>query len=122
MKPFASAATAGSILLGATAAFHGSGYASVMKTASASDIDPQLKLILVPLWIFPTAHWIFIAIIALLAAFAPAGRIILALCGAVIAADAAILYLNLGPFIGEAMLAASALLFVVAAAVKPADR
>lgn len=122
MKVHSIAALAGGVVLAATAAFHGSGYRSVMETASKGDIDPQLKMILGPLWIFPSAHWAFIAVVALLAAFAPSGRLILALCGGVVAADAAILYFNLGPFIGEAMLAASALLFVAAAAMKPAAR
>jgi hypothetical protein len=122
MKPHAMAATAGALTLAATAAFHATGYASVMKAASAGDLDPQIRMILGPLWIFPSAHWSFIAVVALLAAFAAQGRLLLALCGAIIAADAIILYLNLGPFIGEAMLAASALLFLAAAALKSGAR
>jgi hypothetical protein len=91
-----------------------------MSAAAGAVSDPQLKSILPPLWLFPSAHWVFAAIVASVAAFsAGPSRLLLALCGFVVAADAAILFVHLGPFIGEAMLAGAALLFFVAAAQKP---
>ncbi len=111
-------AFAGSLMLGATAAFHGSGFSGVTAAAAKGGIASDLQTIIAPLWLFPSVHWVFVAIVAGLAA-ATGGvgrRLILILCAAVIAIDAALLYVHVGPFVGEAMLAIAALMFLVAAA------
>jgi hypothetical protein len=120
MKFATGLAAAGALLLAATAAFHASGLAGVRKAAEDSALDPMLESIFTPLWLFPTTHWLFVAAVGLIAALrhSPAARLILAMCGLVIAVDAGLLFLHVGPFIGEAMLGGAALLFIAAAAAR----
>lgn len=122
MNPRPISAIAGSLMLAATAAFHGSGFPGVTEAAAKSGLNPQLQAALAPLWIFPSVHWVFVAIVAGIAAATGGAnqRLVLILCAAVVAIDAALLYFHLGPFPGEAMLAFAAIMFLIAALRRPA--
>lgn len=104
----------GSAVLLVTAIFHGSGYGSIIEAAQTPEIDPLIASVLRPLWLFPSLHWVMLAALAILAVAHPSrlSRYVLLVCALVVGFDAGLLLVFLGPFVGEAMLAAAALLFV----------
>ncbi len=102
------AAWLGSAVLAATAAIHGRALPEITAAAEQSSLDPFLKSILEPLWLFPTIHWAVLALIAVVASFRSGSRLLLLAIAALLIADAATIFLNVGPFFGEAMLAAAA--------------
>jgi hypothetical protein len=116
-----SAAWLGSLMLFATAAFHATGLTRIKTAAAAPGLDPLLSSVLTPLWLFPTIHWAFIAAIAVIASVIGSRAILLA-GSLIIAADAIMLFAYLGPFLGEAMLAAAAICFFIAAVLRRAPR
>ncbi|WP_420608258.1 hypothetical protein [Novosphingopyxis sp.] len=107
----------GSALLTITALFHFTGYFEIPAPqpglGSPSFFDATLK----PLWIFASLHWLLTAAICLLIARGEpsVAQIILLVCAGVLILDAILLYIFIGPFIGEALLTAAALMFVVGA-------
>lgn len=107
----------GAAILAVTAAFHFTGFASVKAAAAALESETLAAKALAPLWLFPTAHWFFIAVMAFAASFSSSkfARGFLGAAAVIIALDAGLLYYYLGPFIGEAMLAAAALCFALGA-------
>ena len=107
----------GAVILAATAAFHFTGYESAAAASIALKDETQLAAALPPLWLFPTMHWGALSLIAIAASFSTSGlaRFLLIAMALLIGADAAMLFHFIGPFIGEAMLAGSAILFAAAA-------
>ena len=107
----------GVILLAATAAFHFTGFTTATEAAVKFENETRLAAALPPLWLFPTAHWSFIAIIIAIASFSnsPFTRFLFIASAVIVALDASLLFIYVGPFIGEAMLAGSALMFGIAA-------
>ena len=67
--------------------------------------------------LFPSYHWLFVCCVALAAVYLGprTSRVLLGLSFTVLAADVVLLLVFVGPFIGELLLAASALLYAVAA-------
>ncbi|MCP4201075.1 MAG: hypothetical protein GY769_03990 [bacterium] len=103
----------GSVVLAATAAFHGSGYVDVTSTVAESNIEGMLSGAIGGLWLYPSVHWLFIAVLAIVAVQV-ASRLtpwILGLAAVILAADAIVLLVHVGPFVGEAMLGAAALAY-----------
>lgn len=93
-------------------------FAALDKSGGPGDIVRGLKAV----WFIIAWHWAVIDIVALVAAFvrAPLRRIVLLLCGIVLAADGAGMFAALGLFIGNEMIFCSAAAFLVAAALFPA--
>ena len=100
---------AGSAVLTATAAFHATGWHGVAAAADEASLSPFLNAVVKGLWIYASYHWLFIAVIAAVAVAHPSrlARIVLALSALLLAADAILLLIAVGPFIGEALLAVS---------------
>ncbi len=105
----------GSLVLISTAMFHGSGWSGVAAAIDEAGVSADLATIVKALWLYPSYHWFFIAILAALAVlYHPSrlARLVLVLATALLLADVVLLLLSVGPFIGEALLAVSALAFV----------
>ncbi len=100
---------AGSAVLAATAAFHATGWPDVAAAADDASLSPFLSAVVKGLWIYASYHWLFVAVLAALAVAHPSrlARIVLAVSALVLAADAILLLVAVGPFIGEALLAVS---------------
>lgn len=107
----------GSIVLAATAALHGSGYAEVQTAVAESNIDGVLSTAVGGLWLFASAHWLFLAILAVVTVSkaTPLTRLVLGLIVAVLAVDIVLLLIHVGPFIGEALLGVAALAYAAGA-------
>ena len=107
----------GAALLTITALFHFTGYFQIPAprsgAGSASFFDATLR----PLWLFASLHWLLAAAVCVLAIRAEPSiaRPILLGCASVVLADAILLYVFIGPFIGAATLAGAALLMIVGA-------
>ena len=107
----------GSALLTITALFHLTGYFGIPAPqpgpGSATFFDAALR----PLWLFASLHWLLTAAICVLVVKGEPriARTILLSCAAILVADAILLYLFIGPFIGEAILVAAALPLAVGA-------
>jgi hypothetical protein len=107
----------GSIVLAATAAFHGSGYRDVTTAAADSNLEGILRDAVGGLWLYVSIHWLFLAVVAVVTLRLPprpAGWI-LGLLVAVLAADIVLLLVHVGPFIGEAMLGSAAVAYLAGA-------
>lgn len=100
---------AGSAVLAATAAFHGTGWLGVAAAVDEATTSTFLRAIVKGLWIYASYHWLFVAVLAVVAVAHPSrlARIVLALSALLLAADAVLLLVTAGPFIGEALLAVS---------------
>ncbi len=100
---------AGSAVLTTTAAFHATGWRDVTEAADEAALSPFLSAIVKGLWIYASYHWLFVAVLAALAAAHPSrlARIVLGLSALVLTADTVLLLIAVGPFIGEALLAVS---------------
>jgi len=110
-------ALAGSLVLVTTALFHSTGYPGVTAAVERGEVTGQLAKIVGPLWLFPSYHWIFAALVGAMAARFPGtiSRVLLGLTAGLLAADAIVILASVGPFLGEALLAVAALLFAAAA-------
>lgn len=104
---------AGSLVLAGTAAFHGSGWSGVAAAVDEAGLSAFLAAVVKGLWLYASYHWLFVAILAALAVLYPSrlARLVLALSAALLAADAVLLMLSVGPFIGEALLAVAMVAF-----------
>ena len=100
---------AGSTVLAATAAFHTTGWPDVKTAADEASLSPFMSAAIKALWIYASYHWLFVAMLAAVAVAHPSrlARIILALSSLLLAVDAILLFVAVGPFIGEALLAVS---------------
>ncbi|MBX9732116.1 MAG: hypothetical protein K2X59_12370 [Sphingomonas sp.] len=105
------------MLLTITALFHFTGYFEI--PAARPDAGPPsfFDASLRPLWLFASLHWLLTAAICVLVTKAEPriARSILLSCAVIVILDAVLLYLFIGPFIGEAILAAVALLMMIGA-------
>ncbi len=97
------------MVLAATAVFHGSGWPDVTAAVDEASLAQSLGAIVKGLWIYASYHWLFIAVLAAVAAGHPSrlARLVLGLSALVLAADVILLLVAVGPFIGEALLAVS---------------
>ena len=100
---------AGSAVLAATAAFHATGWPDVAAVVDEASLSPSMTAVVKGLWIYASYHWLFVAVLAAVAAAHPSrlARIVLALSATVLAADVVLLLVAVGPFLGEALLAVS---------------
>ena len=107
----------GSALLTITALFHLAGYVEIPARAPGSGSPSFFDAALRPLWLFASLHWLLTAVICVLVVKTEPriARTVLLCCAAIVIADAVLLYRFIGPFIGEAILAAAALLVMVGA-------
>ncbi len=96
-------------MLAATAAFHTTGWPGAATAVDEATTNPFLRAIVKGLWIYASYHWLFIAVLAAVAVAHPSrlAQIVLVLSALVLAADAILLLVAAGPFIGEALLAVS---------------
>ena len=107
----------GAALLTVTALFHLTGYFGIPAPNPASGLASFFEAALRPLWLLASLHWFLTAMICVLVIKAEPriARATLLGCAAIVLADAALLYYFIGPFIGEAVLAAAALLLMAGA-------
>lgn len=107
----------GSALLTITALFHFTGYFQLPNSQPGSETKSFFDAALRPLWLFASLHWLLTAATCMIVVKAEPriARTILLGCAAIVIVDAVLLYRFIGPFIGEAFLAASALLLTVGA-------
>lgn len=103
----------GSVLLLITSGFHLTGLPMVEKAATEVSSD-FFAAALHPLWLMPSLHWSLIALVACGAAWWPSrfSRLFLFVAAALVIIDAIMMYVAIGPFPGEALLAASGLSFL----------
>ena len=122
-KPAIIPVAIGSLILAVTAAFHFTGFADISAWVAATGDAGFFAQAIPTIWLFPTVHWLIIAIGLVAGAwFAMAGlRLLLFACALLIAIDAVLIVYAVGPFIGSAMLLAAALCYAFAATrLKPA--
>ena len=100
---------AGSAVLTATAAFHATGWSDVVAAADEASLSSFMSAVVKGLWVYASYHWLFVAVLAAVAVAHPSqlACIVLALSALLLAADAVLLLVAVGPFIGEALLAIS---------------
>ncbi len=105
------------MILAATAALHGSGYSEVEAAVAESDIEGVLSGAIGGLWLFTSIHWLFLAVLAVVAATLASRvrTVVLGLVIAVLAADIVLLLVHVGPFMGEVMLGAAAVAYALGA-------
>lgn len=107
---------AGSVLLLATSALHGSGYSRIRDAISRSNASAFLKHVVPGLWAHFSIHLVILAAFGLVLAFSLRRvRILIALLALASAADAAWAFSLAGFFAGVALPAAAALCFAFAA-------
>lgn len=114
-RTHAGAVWIGAVLLTITALFHFTGYFQIPTHRTDGGALSFLDASLRPLWLFASLHWLLTAAICVLVTKAEprVARPILLACAAIVIADAVLLYLFIGPFIGEVILAAAAVLLMV---------
>ncbi len=85
------------------------GWPGVAAAADEAGLSPFLSAAVKSLWLYASYYWLFIAVLTAVAVVHPSrlARIVLALSAALLAADVVLLWLAVGPFIGEALLAVS---------------
>lgn len=103
----------GSLVLTATAAFHGSAWPGVAAAVDEAHLSPYLVPVVKGLWLYASYHWLFVAILAAVAVRYPSrlARIVLGLAAALLAADLLLVLRSVGPFFGAALLAVSMLAY-----------
>ncbi len=104
----------GSLVLVATAAFHGTGYTEVTDAVAESNLEGMITGAIGGLWLYPSVHWLFLAFLAVVTLrFRSPGarRWVLALIAGLLVVDITILLIHVGPFVGEAMLGVAALAY-----------
>lgn len=108
---------AASLVLAATAALHFTGYTDILAWVSRVDGDDFFATAIPGIWLFPSLHWLLIAIAMVIAAWTKfaALRTVLFCVALVLVADATLIFLTVGPFIGSATLLLSAFLYAGAA-------
>ena len=112
----------GSALLTFGALFHFSGVFAIPSSDPGGGMG-FFETALRPLWLFASLHWLLIALICVIASRSggPTARAILLCCAAAVLADATLLYWFIGPFIGEIILAATGIAFMIGAMKNRAD-
>ena len=115
---------AGSGVLAATAAYHATGWPGVAAAADESSLSPFMSAVVKGLWIYASYHWLFVAVLAAVAVAhpSPLARMVLALAALLLAADAVLLFVAVGPFIGQALLAVTTTTYAVGAFLMSPDR
>jgi hypothetical protein len=103
----------GSVVLFASALFHGSGYIPLARRIQAATIPAPLDGILKASWLTFSVQFLALAVIAFLARKMARGGWIVLLCALFTAIDAIILLYFLGPFVGVYLLTAVAALFLI---------
>lgn len=114
----------GAALLAITALFHFTGYFQIPLPRTGAGTPSFFDAALRPLWLFASLHWLLTAAVCVLVIKAESriARPILLGCAAIVIVDAVLLYRFIGPFIGEIILAAAAVLIIVGAyRVRPGD-
>ncbi|QLC25740.1 hypothetical protein HFP57_12425 [Parasphingopyxis algicola] len=114
----------GSLTLLVTAAFHFTGFAEISAWVDGLADRSFFARAIPTIWLFPSLHWLAIAAGLFAAAwFGIASlRTLLFGCALLLAADAALIYAAVGPFVGSAMLLAAAALYAAAGfGARPAD-
>lgn len=108
----------GCLLLLITAGFHGSGIGSLSADLAEVDLKAPLPAVIKAIWLFVTVQWVALAVIAGRVALRVGenSRWILCAIAVLLLIDTAMIYGAVGFFIGEVMLASSALFFLIAAA------
>ncbi|WP_299328861.1 hypothetical protein [Parasphingopyxis sp.] len=106
----------GSLVLAATAALHFLGHAEITAWADALGDQSFFARAIPTIWLFPSVHWIAIAVALLAAAWAGIAslRLLLFGCALLLIVDAALIYAAVGPFIGSAMLIGAAVFYILA--------
>ena len=104
------------LLLLATAGFHATGV-GLAKAGAEEVSEPFFAAVLVPIWLFASFHWLAFALLAGLLAGVkePRARLTLAILGAALLVDAALMANAVGPFIGTVFIAASGSLLLLSA-------
>ncbi len=110
--------TAAVVLL-ATAAVHGTGYASVSSSIVAVGAKPGLVAVVRALWLMFSAHLIILAIVVALASGVAGGRRVILACALIPAADTALLLRFVGLFVGTFALAGATVLLVLGGLLQP---
>jgi len=105
-------AIAAAAVLVATAAIHGSGYASVSTAVGARGLNPALGDALRAVWLMISFHLVLLAIVVIVASGVERGRRIVLACALIPAADTVLLLHFVGVFVGSLALAAATLLLV----------
>lgn len=107
----------GAALLTITALFHFTAYFEIPAPRVGAGAPGFFDAALRPLWLFASLHWLLTAAVCVLVTKAEQhiARPILLACAAIVIVDAALLYRFIGPFVGEVILVAAALLMVVGA-------
>lgn len=103
----------GSVVLFASAIFHGTGYIPLAHRIQAAAIPSPLDGILKASWLTFSVQFLALAVIAFLARKMERGGWIVLLCAAFLAVDAIILLCFLGPFVGVYLLAVVIALFLI---------
>lgn len=106
----------GVILLIAGAGFHLTALGFIKEEALKIE-NPFLANVLMPVWVFPSAHWLIFGLIGGIAALMPsrATRAVLFLIAVALAVDASLTFAALGPFAGAIILGIASLCFALAA-------
>lgn len=106
----------GSSILIATALFHATGFSIAATASKSAALNEFMSAVLPGLWLFPSYHWFFVAIVAGIAATEPSrlARLTLWASALLLVVDVVLLFAFVGAFIGEALLALSAVCYVVA--------
>ncbi|HTR04590.1 MAG TPA: hypothetical protein VMN82_15500 [Thermoanaerobaculia bacterium] len=110
---------AAAVLLLATAAIHGAGYAPVTGAVAAAGVAPGLVNAVSALWLMYSAHLIVLAIVAALASGVAGSRRVILACGLIPAADTILLLRFVGVFAGSIAVAAATVLLVLAGLRQP---
>ncbi|MGP1351736.1 MAG: hypothetical protein ACTS1Z_00295 [Parasphingopyxis sp.] len=106
----------GSLILAGTAALHYTGFAEISAWVDGLGDRSFFATAIPTIWLFPSIHWFAIAIGLFAAAWfgLAALRVLLFGCALLLAADAALIYSAVGPFIGSGTLLAAAALYAIA--------
>lgn len=103
----------GSLLLIASAIFHSTGYAPLLRRIEAGVIRSPLDGVLKALWLTFSVQLFALAVIALLVRGVGRGGLVVLLCAASTGVTALLLLRFLGPFLGFYLLAVVTLLFLL---------
>lgn len=107
---------AGSLILAGTAALHFTGFAEISIWIGGLTDRSFFARAIPTVWLFPFVHWLAIAIGLVLAGWNDLAslRALLFGCAVLLVADAALIFIAVGPFIGSATLLAAAALYAAA--------
>ncbi|MEW6207101.1 MAG: hypothetical protein AB1631_01955 [Acidobacteriota bacterium] len=103
---------AASVMLLATALFHGSGYGGVARSIEASDVKPFLISAVKGLWLMFSIHLIVVSFALVAVSRSLQAKRFVLLCALFPIADTVILLIFAGVFAGTIMMAVAALLLI----------